>query len=199
MGLEERRNWYQYDYWQSTENRNGKPFSLGVSKEDEQGMSVDYWLNSRERTVDTLNLPALILVGWYSHPLGVHSSSVLGPVLLRLTAKASVKARVVVLDATLLAAIGLQWWLIGRWIERSGRLARVAKAIAVTLTVLGIIMVVAAVATSLTAGGQFKLIVDAISLIVYFGWVPLAATGILNLVLAVVNVALRRAPKGAVG
>ena len=117
IGTEESHDWEQYEYWRLEEQASPKAFSPVLSKEAQQAMSVDYWPDARIRTFHTLNLPMSVLLGWYSHPLSIQTNSILGPSLLRVGQRLSVKSRVVVLDAVLLFGVCWQWWLVGLWLE----------------------------------------------------------------------------------
>jgi hypothetical protein len=59
--------------------------------------------------------PAYLLVGWYGRPPS--RNGWLQPTLVRRLQHISPKARVVTLDVVLVLTIGLQWWLVGRWID----------------------------------------------------------------------------------
>jgi hypothetical protein len=182
IGSEEFYNWHTYEFWQLEEQRSQKPFSPVLDKGTQQALSVDHWLDARERVFHSLNLPVSILLGWYSHPLSIQSNSILGPFLLRICHGVSVKTRVVILDGVLLLGICLQWWLVGLWLEHSVRFVRALRIIAASMTVLGIAMTAAAIPNSLSAITAVQCSIDLLSLIPVLGWVLLIAIGILSAV-----------------
>jgi hypothetical protein len=100
---------------------------------------IDYWASNTEKTVDVLNMPAMLIVGWYSHPFN-RASSLLSAVELRLTTDLTVKARVIVLDLLLLLFIGLQWLLIGYAIQKRLPLVGFVRAVFVSISVVGVLM-----------------------------------------------------------
>ena len=63
VGAEELRDWEQYEHWQFEEQRSQKPFSPVLSKEAQQGMSVDYWPDVRMRTLPHIESSDLRFVG----------------------------------------------------------------------------------------------------------------------------------------
>lgn len=186
MGSEELYDWQQYELWQWEEQRSQRPFSPVLTKEEQQAMDVDYWPDVRMRTFHMSNLPISILLGWYSHPLSVHTNSILGPSLLRVCQNLSVKSRVAILDAVLLLGVSLQWWLVGLWLQRPVPLARVLRVVAAGITMLGIVMTMVAVPRPVAEIAAIHATVDVLSLVIALGWVLLMVTGALS-------VALRRA------
>ena len=181
IGTEELRDWQQYEYWQLEEQRSQRAFSPVLSKETQQAMSVDYWPNARIRTFHTLNLPTSALLGWYSHPLSIQTNSILGPSLLRVTRRLSVKGRVAMLDVGLLLSVCLQWWLVGVWLEHPVPFVRVLRVVAAGMTVLGIVMTLLAVPKALAEIAAIP--VGVLSLVLVLAWVFLTVIGILSGVL----------------
>ncbi len=145
IGSEELHDWHQYEQWQFEENRLQKPFSPVLGKDVQEAISVDHWLNNREKTLHTLNIPVSLLLGWYSHPMSIYANSVFGPLLLRLCHHTSVKSRVVILDVILLVGICFQWWLVGLWLQRPAPIARMLRAVAASMTLLGIVTTLIAI------------------------------------------------------
>src|SRR6266480_1973916 len=145
IGSEELHDWHQYEQWQFEENRLQKPFSPVLGKDVQEAISVDHWLNNREKTLHTLNIPVSLLLGWYSHPMSIYANSVFGPLLLRLCHHTSVKSRVVILDVILLVGICVQWWLVGLWLQRPVPIARMLRAVAASMTLLGIVTTLIAI------------------------------------------------------
>jgi hypothetical protein len=176
IGSEEVRNWDQYKIWQGEEQRSQRTFSPVLTKEAQQAMSVDYWLDVRMRTFHSLNLPMSILLGWYSHPLSIQVNSILGPSLLRGSQRLSVKYRVAILDAVLLFGVSLQWWLLGLWLERPAPLVRLLKVVAAGMTALGTAMTLVAVPGPVAEIAAIHVTVDVLSLVIALGWVFLIVT-----------------------
>lgn len=183
IGSGELRDWEQYKYWQVEEQRSQTTFSPVLSKESQQAMSVDYWPDSRIRTFHALNLPMSVLLGWYSHPLSIQTNSVFGPSLLRVCRRLSVKSRVVILDAVLLFGVCLQWWLVGLWLEHPARFVRVLRIVAVAMTVLGIVMTLLSVPSSVGEIAAIHITVGVLSLILILAWLFLTVIGALSVVL----------------
>jgi hypothetical protein len=154
-----------------------------LSKEAQQAMSVDYWPDARIRTFYTLNLPMSVLLGWYSHPLSIESNSILGPSLLRVSLRPSVKGRVAILDAVLLFAACLQWWLIGLWLEHLVPFVRVLRVVAAAMTVLGTVMTLLAVPRTVAEIAAIDITIRVLSLMLILGWVFLTVIGTLSAVL----------------
>lgn len=200
ISIEEVHYWREYEVLQSIEDRQHEPYSFVLSPEVQKAMEVDRWLNDRERTVHALNMPVSLVVGWYSHPIGLYTNSLLGPSLLRMSRHLAVKSRVVVLDAVLVAGIGLQWWLIGLWIERRAPLARVLRAMAGSMTVLGIVMTLVTVIEWLAGHAlQDSFIAVPLGLTILFsfllvvlGWVLIVAVAIVGLVVLVTKTVRHR-------
>ena len=183
IGTEELRDWDQYESWQVEQHRSQKAFSPVLSKETQQAMSVDYWPDSRIRTFHTLNLPMSVLLGWYSHPLSIQTNSILGPSLLRVSKRLSVKSRVTILDAVLLFAVCLQWWLVGLWLEHPFPFVRVLRGVAVAMTVLGTVMTLLAVPRAVAEIAAIHITVGVFSLVLILAWGFLAVIGTLSAVL----------------
>jgi hypothetical protein len=178
IGAEELRGWQQYEYWQLEEQRSQRAFSPVLLKEAQQAMSVDYWPNARIRTFHTLNLPVSVLLGWYSHPLSIQTNSILGPFLLRVTRRLSVKGRVAMLDAVLLLSVCLQWWLVGLWLEYPVPFVRVLRVVAAGMTVLGIVMTLLAVPRAIAEIAVIP--VGVLSLMLILAWIFLTVIGTLS-------------------
>jgi len=183
IGTEELRDWHQYEYWQVEQQRSQKAFSPVLSKEAQQAMSVDYWPDARTRTFHTLNLPVSVLLGWYSHPLSIQTNSILGPSLLRVSQRLSVKGRVAILDTVLLFAVCLQWWLVGLWLEHPVPFARVLRVVAAAMTVLGIAMTLLAVPRTVAEIAAIDITVGVLSVMLILAWVFLTVIGTLSAVL----------------
>jgi hypothetical protein len=183
IGTEELRDWEQYDYWQLEQQRSQKAFSPVLSKEAQQAMSVDYWPDAGIRTFHTLNLPMSVLLGWYSHPLSIQTNSILGPSILRVSQRLSVKSRVAILDAVLLCAVCLQWWLFGLWLEHPVPFVRVLRAVAAGMTVLGIVMTLLAVPRAVAEIPAIHNTVGILSLMLIIAWVFLTVIGTVSAVL----------------
>jgi len=183
IGAEESRDWEQYDHWQLEEQRSQKAFSPVLSKEAQQAMSVDYWPDARIRTFHALNLPMSVLLGWYSHPSSIQTNSILGPSLLRACQRLSVKSRVAMLDAVLLFGVCLQWWVVGLWLEHPAPFVRVLRIVVVTMTVLGLVMTLLSVPTSVGEIAAIYITIGALSLLLILAWVFLAVIGTLSVVL----------------
>jgi hypothetical protein len=176
IGSEELHSWHQYEYMQSIENYTGKPF-IGV----QDPLSNDYWLDSRERTLHSLNIPASMVVGWYGHPMSNYVSSLAGSLLLSVLKSASVKTRVGISDAVLLCGIALQWWLIGLWIQHTSRFARFRKATVCCMTVLGAVMTLVSVPKPLAEVELLQHAVEAASLLLLLAWILMIGAGIVEL------------------
>lgn len=183
IGTEELRDWHQYEYWQLEQQRSQKAFSPVLSKEAQQAMSVDYWPDARTRTFHTLNLPVSVLLGWYSHPLSIQTNSILGPSLLRVSQRLSVKGRVAILDTVLLFAVCLQWWLVGLWLEHHVPFVRVLRVVAAAMTVLGIVMTLLAVPRTVAEIAAIDITVGVLSVMLILAWVFLTVIGTLSAVL----------------
>jgi hypothetical protein len=183
IGTEELRDWHHYEYWQLEQQRSQKAFSPVLSKEVQQAMSVDYWPDARIKTFYALNLPMSVLLGWYSHPLSIQANSILGPSLLRVSQRLSVKSRVAILDAVLLFAVCLQWWLIGLWLEHPVPFVRVLRVFAAAMTVLGIVMTLLAVPRAAAETTAISITVGVLSIMLILGWVFLTVIGTLSAVL----------------
>ena len=183
IGTEESRDWEQYEDWRLEEQGSQKAFSPVLSKEAQQAMLVDYWPDARIRTFHTLNLPMSVLLGWYSHPLSIQANSILGPSLLRVGRRLSVKSRVVVLDAVLLFGVCLQWWLVGLWLEHPVPFARVLRVVVAAMTVLGIVMTVLALPRAVSEIAAIHITVGVLSLTLILAWVFLIVVGTLSAVL----------------
>jgi len=183
IGAEESRDWEQYEHWQLEEQRSQKAFSPVLSKEAQQAMSVDYWPDARIRTFHTLNLPMSVLLGWYSHPLSIQTNSILGPSLLRACQRLSVKSRVEMLDAVLLFGVCLQWWVVGLWLQHPAPFVRVLRVVVVTMTVLGLVMTLLSVPTSVGEIAAIYITIGALSLLLILAWVFLAVIGTLSVIL----------------
>jgi len=183
IGTEQLRDWDQYEYWQLEQQRSQKAFSPVLSKEAQHAMSVDYWPDARTRTFHTLNLPVSVLLGWYSHPFLIETNSILGPSLLRFSQRLSVKSRVAILDAVLLFAVCLQWWLVGLWLEHHVPFVRVLRAVAAAMTVLGIVMTLLAAPRAVAEIAAIGVTVWVLSLILILAWVFLTVIGTLSAIL----------------
>jgi len=183
IGTEELRDWHQYEYWQLEQQRSQKAFSPVLSKEAQQAMSMDYWPDARMRTFHTLNLPVSVLLGWYSHPLSIQTNSILGPSLLRVSQRLSVKGRVAILDTVLLFAVCLQWWLVGLWLEHPVPFVRVLRVVAAAMTVLGIVMTLLAVPQTVAEIAAIDITVGVLSVMLILAWVFLTVIGTLSAVL----------------
>lgn len=183
IGSEELRDWDRYEYWQLEQQRSQKAFSPVLSKEAQQAMSVDYWPDARIRTFYTLNLPVSVLLGWYSHPLSIESNSILGPSLLRVSQRLSVKGRVAILDAVLLSAVWFQWWLIGLWLEHPVPFVRVLRVVVVAMTVLGTVTTLLSVPRTVGEIAAIDITIRILSLMLILGWVFLTVIGTLSAVL----------------
>jgi hypothetical protein len=183
IGTEELRDWDRYEYWQLEQQRSQRAFSPVLSKETQQAMSVDYWPDARMRTFHTLNLPVSVLLGWYSHPLSIQTNSILGPSLLRVSQRLSVKGRVAILDTVLLFAVCLQWWLVGLWLEHPVPFVRVLRVVAAAMTVLGIVMTLLAVPRTVAEIAAIDITVGVLSIMLILAWVFLTVIGTLSAVL----------------
>ena len=183
IGTAELHDWERYKYWQAEQNRSPKAFSPVLSKEAQQAMSVDHWPDARIRTFHALNLPMSVLLGWYSHPLSIQTNSILGPSMLRVSQRLAVKSRVAILDAVLLFAVCLQWWLVGLWLEHPVPFVCVLRVVAAAMTVLGIVMTLLAVPTAVAEIEAIHITVGALSLVLLLAWVFLTLTGTLSAVL----------------
>jgi hypothetical protein len=183
IGTEELRDWHQYEHWQLEQQRSQKAFSPVLSTEAQQALSVDYWPDARMRTFHTLNLPVSVLLGWYSHPLSIQTNSILGPSLLRVSQRLSVKGRVAILDTVLLFAVCLQWWLVGLWLEHPVPFVRVPRVVAAAMTVLGIVMTLLAVPRTVDEIAAIDITVGVLSVMLILAWVFLTVIGTLSAVL----------------
>ena len=183
IGTEELRDWKQYEYWQLEQQRSEKAFSPMLPKEAQLAMSVDYWPDAAIRTFHTLNLPTSVLWGWYSHPLSIQTNSILGPSLLRLTQRLSVKSRVAILDVVLLFAVSLQWWLVGLWLEHAVPFVRVLRDVTAAMMLLGIVMTLLAFSRAVAEIAAIQIAVGVLSLMLILAWILLAVIGTLSAVL----------------
>ena len=176
IGSEELYSWHQYEYMQSVESYTGKP-SIGVK----DPLPNDRWLDLRERTLLSLNIPASMVVGWYGHPMSNYVPSLAGPFLLRVLESASVKTRVGIFDAVPLCGIASQWGLIGLWIQHTSHLARFRKATAACMTVLGAVMTFVSVSKALAEVGLLQHAVEAASLLLLLAWVLMIGAGVMGM------------------
>ena len=92
----------------------------------------------------------------------------------------SVKGRVAILDAVLLFAVCLQWWLIGLWLEHPVPFVRVLRVVAAAMTVLGIVMTLLAVPRTVAKIAAIDITVRVLSLMLILGWVVLTLIGTLS-------------------
>jgi hypothetical protein len=192
MGSEEVHDWHQYQSWQWEAQRSQRTFSPVLTREGQQAMSVDYWPDVRTRTFHSLNLPMSILLAWYSHPLSIQANSILGPSLWRGSQRLSVKYRVAILDAVLVFAVSLQWWLLGLWLERPVPLVRLLKVVAAGMTALGTAMTLVAVPGPVAEIAAVHDTVDVLSSVIALGWVFLIVTVTVSVAMTSAR-ALRRA------
>ena len=170
IGTEELRDWHRYEYWQLEQQRSKEAFSPVLSKEVQQAMAVDYRPDARMKTFHALNLPVSVLLGWYSHPLSIQTNSILGPSLLRVSQRLSVKVRVAILDTVLLFAVSLQWWLVGLWLEHPLPFVRVLRVVAAAMTVLGIVMTLVAVPRTAAEIAAIDITVGSLSVMLILAW-----------------------------
>ena len=183
MASEEVHDWHQYGRWEAEEHQSQRPFSPVLTKEEQQAMLVDYWPDVRVRAFHALNLPMSILLGWYTHPLSIQMNSAMGPSLLRVCGRLSVRSRVAILDAVLLFGVSLQWWLVGLWLERTVPLVRPSRIIAAGMTVLGIAVTMTAVPRPVAEIVAIQHIIEVLSLMIALGWVFLITTGTVSVTL----------------
>lgn len=80
--------------------------------------SLDYWPSSQIRGVYALNLPILLSAGWYKHNLSLTEHPLLRPLFLVMIWRLPFRQRLISMDLLMLVMTGLQWWVLGRWLER---------------------------------------------------------------------------------
>jgi hypothetical protein len=100
-----------------------------------------------------------------------------------------VKSRVIVLDAVVLFAVCLQWWLIGLWLERPVPMLQLLRVIVVGMTSIGGVATLAVFPRPIAF---IALIGELLSPVIALGWVLLIVTGIISLTLITTR-ALRKA------
>lgn len=178
IGSEEIHSWHLYGHLQLIEDSTHEPC---CEAPDPNAIAIDRWLDLRERTLHSLNIPASLVIGWYTHPLSLYVPSLAGSLLVRAAQILPVKVRVVVLDVLLLCAIALQWWLVGIWIERTTLFARFLKAVAASMTLLGGVMTFLAVPTAAAEVRLCQHVVEVGSLLLLLAWIIMIGVGILSL------------------
>jgi len=87
------------------------------------------------------------------------------------------------LDAVLLFGVCLQWWVVGLWLEHPAPFVRVLRIVVVTMTVLGLVMTLLSVPTSVGEIAAIYITIGALSLLLILAWVFLAVIGTLSVVL----------------
>ena len=180
MGSEELDDWHHYDFWQPEEQRSQRAFSPVLPKEVQQVIPVENWPDLRIKAFNGLNLPMSNLLGSYSHPLSIVSNSILGPSLLRVCRRLSVKSRVVILDAVLLFGVCLQWWLVGLWLERPVPMVQLLRAVVAGMTSIGTVATLAVFPRPIAF---IALIGEVLTPAIALGWVLLIVTGTISLIL----------------
>lgn len=80
--------------------------------------SLDYWPSAQIRGVYALNLPILLSTGWYKHDLSFAERPLLRPLFLAMVWRLPFRQRLISMDLLMLVMTGLQWWVLGRWLER---------------------------------------------------------------------------------
>jgi len=77
----------------------------------------------------------------------------------------------------------LQWWVVGLWLEHPAPFVRVLRIVVVTMTVLGLVMTLLSVPTSVGEIAAIYITIGALSLLLILAWVFLAVIGTLSVVL----------------
>jgi hypothetical protein len=85
--------------------------------EDQWGAGADYWPGDATKAMYAVNLPASLLVGWYSHAISLSSCPLLWPVLGVAADAMPLRTRIIVFDLLFVTTVALQWWLMGKILD----------------------------------------------------------------------------------